>query len=59
MIQYQHSARIMIKRKVMRRIKGSDPAHHFQHIMRVYKKAELIGKREGADIVSIGANNAK
>lgn len=31
-------------------LEGRDPAHDFQHIMRVYKNAELIGRREGADM---------
>jgi uncharacterized protein len=39
-----------IKRKVKRMLEGRDPAHDFQHIMRVYKNAILIGQREGADM---------
>jgi uncharacterized protein len=39
-----------LKRKVKRMLEGRDPAHDFQHIMRVYKNAELIGRREGADM---------
>jgi uncharacterized protein len=39
-----------IKRKVKKALEGRDPAHDFQHIMRVYKNAELIGKKEGADL---------
>src|SRR5919106_6313570 len=39
-----------IKRKVKRMLAGRDPAHDFYHIMRVYKNAELIGRREGADM---------
>jgi uncharacterized protein len=40
--------------KIQRRVKNvlgwRDPAHDFQHIMRVYKNAELIGRREGGDM---------
>jgi len=39
-----------IKRRVKKTLDGRDPAHDFQHIMRVYKNAELIGRREGADL---------
>lgn len=39
-----------IKRKVMRMLEGRGSAHDFQHIMRVYKNAKLIGQREGADM---------
>jgi uncharacterized protein len=39
-----------IKRRVKKALEGRDPAHDFQHIMRVYKNAELIGKKEGADL---------
>jgi uncharacterized protein len=39
-----------IKRKVKKVLEGRNPAHDFQHIMRVYKNAELIGRREGADM---------
>ena len=39
-----------IKRKVMRMLEGRDPAHDYQHIMRVYKNAKLIGQREGANM---------
>ncbi len=31
-------------------LEGRDPAHDFQHIMRVYRNAEFIGRREGADM---------
>jgi uncharacterized protein len=34
----------------MRMMEGRDPAHDFQHIMRVYKNAKLIGVREGANM---------
>ncbi|HEX6281982.1 MAG TPA: HD domain-containing protein [Nitrososphaera sp.] len=39
-----------IKRKVMRMLEGRDPAHDYQHIMRVYKNAKLIGQREDANM---------
>jgi len=39
-----------LKRRVKKVLEGRDPAHDFQHIMRVYKNAELIGRREGADM---------
>ena len=40
----------MIKRNVQRMLEGRDPAHDFHHIMRVYKNAKLIGRREGANM---------
>lgn len=39
-----------IKRRVKKALWGRDPAHDFQHIMRVYKNAELIGEKEKADM---------
>ena len=39
-----------LKRRVKKILDGRDPAHDFQHVMRVYKNAELIGRREGADM---------
>jgi uncharacterized protein len=39
-----------IKKRVKKVLEGRDPAHDFQHIMRVYKNAELIGKKEDADM---------
>jgi uncharacterized protein len=39
-----------IKRRVKKTLEGRDAAHDFQHIMRVYRNAELIGKKEGADM---------
>ncbi len=39
-----------IKRRIKKVLEGRDPAHDFQHIIRVYKNAELIGQREGANI---------
>lgn len=37
-------------RKVKSMLEGRDPAHDFQHIMRVYKNAEAIGSLEGANM---------
>ncbi len=39
-----------IRTKVKKIYEGRDPAHDLPHILRVYKNAELIGKREGADM---------
>jgi len=39
-----------IKKKVRGVLEGRDPAHDLQHVMRVYKNAELIGRKEGADL---------
>jgi uncharacterized protein len=39
-----------IKRKVKRMLESRDPAHDFHHIMRVYKNAKLIGRREGSNM---------
>lgn len=39
-----------IKRRVKKALEGRDPAHDFLHVMRVYKNAELIGKKEQADM---------
>jgi uncharacterized protein len=39
-----------IRTKVKKIYEGRDSAHDLQHILRVYKNAELIGKREGADM---------
>jgi uncharacterized protein len=53
LINKQDSITIMqdtIKRKLMRMLEGRDPAHDFQHIMRVYKNANVIGQREGANM---------
>lgn len=39
-----------IKNRVKKALQNRDPAHDFEHIMRVYKNAELIGRKEGADM---------
>ncbi|SRR5581483_1412111 len=39
-----------IQKKVQKMLEGRDPAHDFHHVLRVYKNAELIGRREGADM---------
>src|SRR5688572_6749827 len=39
-----------IKRRVKKVLEGRDPAHDFQHTMRVYKNAEIIGRLEGANL---------
>jgi HD superfamily phosphodiesterase len=40
----------IIERKVKSMLDGRDPAHDFHHIMRVYKNAKLIGRREGTKL---------
>ncbi|MDQ4101176.1 MAG: HD domain-containing protein [Thermoproteota archaeon] len=40
----------MIKTRVKRMLEGREPAHDFDHIMRVYKNAKKIGKVEGGDM---------
>jgi uncharacterized protein len=40
----------MIEKKVKRMLEGRDPAHDFHHIMRVYKNAKRIGRREGTNM---------
>lgn len=39
-----------IKKEVEKMLEGRDPAHDFEHIMRVYRNAGLIGRKEGADM---------
>jgi len=39
-----------VERKVIKLLDGRDSAHDFQHIKRVYKNAEVIGRREDADM---------
>ena len=40
----------IIKRRVMEMMEGREPAHDFQHIMRVYRNAKQIGQCEGANM---------
>lgn len=39
-----------LQKRIRKVVEGRDPAHDFQHIMRVSKNTELIGRREGADM---------
>lgn len=39
-----------IQKRTRKVLEGRDPAHDFQHIMRVYKNTEMVGRREGADM---------
>jgi uncharacterized protein len=39
-----------IKRRVKTMLDRREPAHDYQHIMRVYKNAKMIGKLEGANM---------
>jgi uncharacterized protein len=39
-----------LRRQVEKMLEGRDPGHDFEHIMRVYKNAQKIGKKEGADM---------
>jgi uncharacterized protein len=46
---------VKLKNKVKKRLAKNDPAHDFEHIMRVYKNAEKIGKKEKANMKLIRA----
>lgn len=60
-----------LKEEVKKLVRKNDPAHDFEHVMRVYRNSEKIGKREGArmklllsaallhDIVSISKSDRK
>ncbi|MBI3842335.1 MAG: HD domain-containing protein [Thaumarchaeota archaeon] len=60
-----------LKEEVKKLVRKNDPAHDFEHVMRVYRNSEKIGKREGArmklllsaallhDIVSIPKSDRK
>ena len=39
-----------IKKRVAKMLEGRDPGHDFEHVMRVYRNAEFIGSKEGADM---------
>lgn len=39
-----------LRRQVEKMLEGRDPGHDFEHVMRVYKNAQKIGKKEGADM---------
>lgn len=39
-----------IKAEVRDILDGRDPAHDFEHVMRVYRNAEILGRKEGADM---------
>jgi uncharacterized protein len=39
-----------LKKEVRKKIENNDPAHDLEHVMRVYKNAEQIAKKEGADL---------
>jgi uncharacterized protein len=39
-----------LKRQAEKMFEGRDPGHDFEHIMRVYRNAELVGSKEGADM---------
>jgi uncharacterized protein len=44
-----------LKFKVQKIVAKNDPAHDFEHIMRVYKNAEKIGKKEKANMKLVRA----
>ena len=47
---------IKLKNEVQKRLAKNDPAHNFEHIMRVYKNAEKIGKKEKANMKLVRAS---
>lgn len=47
---------IKLKDEVQKRLAKNDPAHDFEHIMRVYKNAEKIGKKEKANMKLVRAS---
>lgn len=44
-----------LKAEVQKILVRNDPAHDFEHIMRVYKIAEKIGKKEKANMTLVRA----
>ena len=42
-----------LKSEVQKKLAKNDPAHDFEHIMRVYKNAEKIGKQERANMTLV------
>ena len=46
---------IKLKNEVQKRLAKNDPAHDFEHIMRVYKNSEKIGKKEKANMKLVRA----
>ena len=44
-----------LKSEVKKRVAKNDPAHDFAHIMRVYKNAEKIGKKEKVNMTLVRA----
>lgn len=44
-----------LKDEVQKKLENNDPAHDFEHIMRVYKIAEIIGKKERANMKLVRA----
>jgi len=45
-----------LKDEVQKRLVKNDPAHDFEHIMRVYKNAEKIGKKEKVNMKLVRAS---
>ncbi len=45
-----------LKAEVQKRLVKNDPAHDFEHIMRVYKNAEKIGKKEKVNMKLVRAS---
>ncbi|HXV38957.1 MAG TPA: HD domain-containing protein [Nitrosopumilaceae archaeon] len=47
---------IKLKNEVQKRLAKNDPAHDFEHILRVYKNAEKIGKKEKTNMRLVRAS---
>jgi uncharacterized protein len=39
-----------LKQRAEKMLEGRDPGHDFEHVMRVYRNAQAIGRKEGADM---------